>query len=130
MSLRSYIILMLLTTAACYLAFLAVIYFFDPQTGGILAISFFYASLFLALIGTFSLVGLITRIIFSSNQLVFKKVIISFRQGIWFALLVVISLFLKSMNLLVWKNFILLILAFSLLEIFFMSYKSKPSLKI
>ena len=130
MSLRSYILLMLLTTVACYLALFAVIYYFDPQNGGPIALTFFYASLFLSLLGTFSLIGLIVRIIFTSSQLVFKKVVVSFRQGIWFSLLVITSLFLQSVNLLGWKNIAFLILALAILELFFMSYKSKPSLKI
>jgi len=130
MSLRSYILLMLLTTIACYLALFAVVYYFDPQSGGIIALTFFYASLFLSLLGTFSLIGLIVRIIFTSSQLVFKKVVVSFRQGIWFSILIIVCLLLKSINLLAWKNIGFLILALALLELFFMSYKSKPSLKI
>ncbi len=130
MSLRSYIFLMLLATIACFLAFLAVIYFFDPFAGGIWALLFFYLSLFLTLIGSFSIFGLFVRLIFTKEKLVLKKVIISFRQAIWFSLLIIISLHLKSLDLLVWKNIILLILAFTLLELFFMSYKTKPSLKI
>jgi hypothetical protein len=121
---------MLITTIACFLAFLAVIYFFNPETGGILALSFFYGSLFLALIGTFSLLGLIARIFFTSDQLVFKKVVVSFRQGVWFSFLAVTCLFLKSFNLIAWKNVIFLILALALLELFFMSYKARPSQKI
>ena len=130
MSLRSYIFLMLLATIACYLAFLAVIYFFDPFAGGIWALIFFYCSLFLALIGTFAVSGLIARLFFTKEKLVLKQVIISFRQAVWFSLLIIISLHLKSIDLLAWKNIILLILALSLLELFFMSYKAKPSLKI
>lgn len=121
---------MLLTTIACYLALFAVVYYFDPQSGGIIALTFFYASLFLSLLGTFSLIGLIVRIIFTSSQLVFKKVVVSFRQGIWFSILIIVCLLLKSINLLAWKNIGFLILALALLELFFMSYKSKPSLKI
>ena len=130
MSLRSYIFLMLLATLACYLAFLAVIYFFDPFAGGIWALLFFYISLFLALVGTFSILGLIIRLFFTKEKLVLRKVVVSFRQALWFALLIVVSLHLKSIDLLAWKNIILLILAFALLELFFMSYKTKPSLKI
>jgi hypothetical protein len=130
MSLRSYIFLMLLATIACFLAFFAVIYFFDPFVGGLWVLLFFYLSLFLALLGTFSILGLFVRLIFTREKLVLKKVLISFRQAVWFSLLVVISLHLKSIDLLAWKNIILLILAFTLLELFFMSYKTKPSLKI
>jgi len=130
MSLRVYIILMLIATTACLLAFLAIIYFFDPTKGGILAVILFYLSLFLFLIGLFSLLGLIGRIIFTSHQLIFKKVIISFRQAIWFSLLVTASLYLKSVNLFIWRNILILIFALVILELFFMSYKSKPKLKI
>ena len=130
MSLRVYIILMLIATIACFLALLAIIYFFDTTKGGILAIILFYLSLFLFLVGLFSLLGLIIRIIFISQQLVFKKVITSFRQAIWFSLLVTSSFYLKSINLFIWRNILILIFALIILELFFMSYKSKPKLKI
>lgn len=130
MSLRTYVFLMFLATFACYLALGAVVYFFDPFSGGIGALIFFYASLFLALVGTFSILGLFVRLIFTKDKLVFRKVIASFRQGIWFSLLIAIGLYLKSSDLLIWRNIILLVLSFSLIELFFISYKSKPSFKI
>ena len=130
MSLRSYLTLMLIATVACYLALFAVLNFFDPFAGGFLAMLFFYASLFLALTGTLSISGLLFRIFFTKQVLLFKKVVDSFRQAIWFSLLIIITLYLKSANLLVWRNIILLILALVLLEIFFMSYKAKPSARI
>jgi len=130
MSLRSYIFLMFLATFACYLAFFAVIYSFDPFNGGFGVLIFFYTSLFLALIGTFSILGLLVRLFLTKNKLVFRMVVKSFRQAIWFSLLIIIGFFLKSINLLVWHNILLLIVAFSLLELFFMSYKSKPNYKI
>jgi hypothetical protein len=121
---------MFLATIACYLALLAVIYFFDPFVGGWATLIFFYTSLFLALTGTFAIFGLLIRLIFTKDKLVFRKVIISFRQGIWLAIVVVVCLHLKSVNLLIWRNIIILIIALVLLEVFFISYKSKPSLKI
>lgn len=130
MSLRSYIILMLLATIACYLALGAILYFFDPFTGGLGALAFFYTSLFLSLVGTLSIWGLLMRMIFTKDQLVFKKVIASFRQAIWFALLIIIILFLQKINLLVWRNVILLVFAFAVLELFFISYKSKSRHRI
>ncbi len=130
MSLRNYILLMFLATIACYLVVLAVVFFFDPFIGGMATLFFFYTSLFLALIGTFAIFGLLIRLIFTKDKLVFRKVIVSFRQAIWFSLLIIICLHLRSINLLIWRNVAFLILALVLLEIFFMSYKSKPSLKI
>lgn len=104
--------------------------FFDPFAGGIGVLSLFYASLFLALIGTFALIGLIVRLIFTKDNLVFKKVTTSFRQGIWLSLLVCVSLYLNKFKILDWKYLLLLIFALAILEIFFISYKSKPSQKI
>jgi len=130
MSLRNYIILMLLTTVACYLAFLAIIYFFEPTDNNLLVLILFYTSAFLCLIGTFSLLGLVIRVFFTKDHLIFRKVIASFRQSIWFALLIIICLYLKSKDLLVWRNIIILILALSILELFFISYRAKSSKKI
>jgi len=121
---------MVLATAACYLSFFAVIYFFDPFESGFRALFFFYTSLFLALIGTFSILGLFLRLIFTKDNLVFKKVIVSFRQSIWFAFLIIISLHMLSSQLLGWKNLIILVFAFTLIELFFISYKPKKKQRI
>jgi len=128
MSLKNYILLMLFGTLACLLILLAVINFFEPVT--LLAIIFFYTSLFLTLLGFFSLIGLFIRLIFTKDTLVFKKVITSFRQAIWFSLLIIVALYLNHMNLLAWKNIIILIVALAVIEIFFMSIKTKHSAKI
>lgn len=130
MSLRSYLFLMFLATFACFLSLLAVLNFFDPFVAGVGALLFFYASLFLTLVGSFAILGVLARLFFTKDKLVFQMVKTSFRQAVWFALLIVTGLHLKSIDLLVWKNIILLVLAFALLEIFFMSYKTKPSYKI
>lgn len=130
MTLRSYIILMILATIACYIGFFAIVLFFDPLTGGILALILFYASLILSLIGTFALIGLIVRLIVTKDKLVFRKVTTSFRQGIWLAILFSVSLYLNRLKLFNWQYLLPLIIALVLLELFFISYKSKPSMKI
>jgi hypothetical protein len=130
MTLRSYIILMILATLACYLGLGAILFFFDPFASGFWALILFYASLFLALVGTFALIGLISRLIFTRDNLVFKKVTASFRQGIWLAILSCIALYLNKIKLVDWRYLLPLVFALALLELFFISYKSKPSLKI
>lgn len=127
MTLRAYIILILAATSACYLGLLAVINFFNPNESGPVALVLFYFSLALALIGTFSLLGLFSRLIFTSEKLMFKKVITSFRQGIWFSLLICILLYLSKIKMLEWKYILVPIVAFVLLEMFFLSYKAKPN---
>lgn len=130
MTLRSYIILMFLATLACYLGLAAVLHFFDPLAAGLGALILFYASLFLSLIGTFALIGLIMRLAFTRDKLVFKKVTTSFRQGIWIAFLICVSLYLNKLNVLNWKYLLPLVLALAILEIFFISYKTKHNAKI
>jgi hypothetical protein len=130
MTLRSYIILMIVATLACYLGLGAIIFFFDPFVSGFWALILFYASLFLALVGTFSLIGLVGRLILTKDNLVFKKVTTSFRQGLWLSILACVSLYLNKIKLFDWRYLLPLILALVLLELFFISYKLKPSSKI
>jgi len=44
--------------------------------------------------------------------------------------LIIVALYLNHMNLLAWKNIIILIVALAVIEIFFMSIKTKHSAKI
>jgi hypothetical protein len=121
---------MLLATIACYLGLGAILMFFDPFTGGIAILILFSTSLILSLIGTFALIGLIVRLIFTRDNLAFKKVTTSFRQGIWLSLLICVSLYLNKYQLFDIKYVALLILALVILEVFFISYKSKPNQRI
>ena len=82
---------------------------------------FFYVSLFLGLLGAVALIGLLVRHMKTRNKFIVEKVIISFRQGTWLALLIVATLLLQSYHILTWWNVILLVLIASFLEFFFMS---------
>ena len=82
------------------------------------------------MVGFFSVIGLIFRILFSKNPLVFKKVTNSFRQSLWFALLIIISLIMQSQGLLALINLIVLIAAFTIIELFFISYKKRSKSRI
>jgi hypothetical protein len=125
MTLKQYLILMSICTLFCWLALALVIYFIDPTEAGFLGFAFFYSSLFLALTGTMSILGFAMRIKFVKDELVFRHVVSAFRQAILFSILIVGSLFLQSKSLLTWWNIILFILALTVLEFFFISYKKK-----
>jgi hypothetical protein len=116
---------MSISAVFCWVIWVLVLYLIDPTATGILGFTFFYLSLFLAMTSSLSVLGLLFRIKFSKEEVIFKIVTISFRQAMMLSFLVIGSLFLKSKNLLTWWNIVFLILALIILEFFFISYKKK-----
>jgi hypothetical protein len=112
---------MTLTTLVCWGAFVVVLFRIDPQTGGTLALTLFFISLFFALWGTLSLLGFIVRLLTQRQTVAFKHIGVSLRQALWFAILVCLSLFLVSQELLVWWMSLLLVISLTVLEAFFLS---------
>lgn len=124
MTLRQYLLLMAVGTALAWGAVGLIVGTVDPTVTQPMVFGAFYASLFLALTGTLSVVGFVLRIAFLRQQLVVSRhVAISFRQAIMLALLIVISLFLQSRSLLTWWNALLIVAAITVLEFFFISAK-------
>jgi Ca2+/Na+ antiporter len=125
MNLRYYLIIMSLGTLLCWFAWSSIVYSLDPFAAGILALSFFYGSLFLALLGTFSVLGFVIRRMFiKQDEIVFRHVRRTFRQGVIIATTVIIALLFLHLQLLYWWNSLLLVaLAFILEAVFFTSRK-------
>lgn len=110
MTLRQYLILMSIGTILCWVAWLFVVWSIDPSDAGTLGFLFFYISLFLAIVGSFSVFGfLVRRAIIKDDELVFRHVKRTFRQSIFVATLIVFVLFLLAEHLLTWWNLILLL---------------------
>ncbi len=96
---------MLLATIFCWIAWWFVISNVDPFQGDGLGFFFFYLSLFLAILGTLSLLTFVVRKILSRQNLpMFRYVQKSFRDAIFIALLVVLLLFLQAQGYLHWWN--------------------------
>ncbi len=110
-------------TAVCWGVFILMLNFIDPTVTNWLGFMLFYVALFLALSGTAALVGFIIRFVALRRELAFYAVATAFRQSFLFALFIVIALFLLSANLFTWLNLILLLIIFSILELFVASYK-------
>lgn len=98
-----------------------VLFKIDPETSGIIGKIFFYASLFMAAAGTASLLGFWSRAYFFKNKVLFSHLAISLRQGIWFAIVMVIALVLQAADLFKFWNMIVLALLFGAMEMFFLS---------
>lgn len=121
MSLIRYLILMTVATIICWAGWYTVVSLVNPNQTGFLGLLLFYASLTLALTGTFAVVGFFIRLFLLKQEMVFQKVIIAFRQAIFFALLIVGMLILQSGRLLTWYNGVFLIMGLTMLEFFLIS---------
>lgn len=114
-----------LTTLVCWSSWLVVLFYLDPTNAGFPGFLLFYLSLFLALLGTFSLVGFFIRAWFSQEEMVYKHIGISLRQGLLFSMLLSVSLLLQGEKLFNWWSALFFILFLAVLESFFLSHKPK-----
>jgi hypothetical protein len=129
MSLRAYLIVMSMATVLALSTFALVIFRVDPETAGFFGHSLLYISLFFSVVGLFSLLGLVIRIVFRHDEIVSRLAAASFRQAIIIGLLAVFSLLLYKKEILVWWNGILLAAAATLVEFFFISLNQKSDSK-
>ncbi|MBI4215766.1 MAG: hypothetical protein HY602_03515 [Parcubacteria group bacterium] len=122
MTLRAYILVMLLATLLSWGAFGYILVKIDPTDTNFVGFLFFYLILFLALTGTVALASLYPRLKrHSANLQVFHLVEISYRQGIWLALLFIAGLFLQSKRLLNGWNLMLIMAGLIAIEMFILS---------
>lgn len=105
MSLRQYLSIMIFSTILCWIAWGMILVTVDPFQTTSTGFIFFYASLFLALIGSGSLLTFFLYKIFSrTGEPLFRYVQKSFRDGFLAATLVVVMLALQGGGLLRWWN--------------------------
>ncbi|HBH16751.1 MAG: hypothetical protein UV57_C0050G0005 [Parcubacteria group bacterium GW2011_GWD2_43_10] len=123
MTLRQYLAWLAIGTLVSWGALVLVMTYLNPQTAGTTGFLFFYLSLFLSLGGTFTLVGFAWRYWRHRDEVLFRHVSMSFRQGILLALAVVLASWLKTNNLLTWWNTGLLVVGLTLLELFWLSVR-------
>ena len=123
MTLKNYLFVMSVLTAICWGIFFFVARMIDPSSTNWLGFLLFYASLFIALSGLIALIGFLIRFVALRKELAFNLVKVAFRQSFLFSLFFIAALFLKANNLFNWLNLFLLILVFSILELFLISYK-------
>lgn len=117
MTLRQYLILMSIGAALCWVAWFFLLFSVDPEHAGWTGFVFFYASLFLATLGSFSVVGfLIKKKLVKDDDIVFRHVKRTFRQGTFTAMLLISLLLLLQWRYLNWWNGALSIVFFVILE--------------
>ncbi len=122
MTLRQYLILMGLGTAISLIAVMLILTMVNPEQTSIAVFAVFYASVFLAVTGALSIVGFTMRVIILKKQLFLsKEVAVSFRQAVLVAALVIGALLLQSHQLFSWWTALLMVLAMTVFEAFFIS---------
>lgn len=126
MTLKSYLIIMLITTLICWLTFFFVLWTVNPAATNWLGFLLFYLSLFLSIVGASAIIGFIIRFAALKRELAFRLVRDAFRQSFLLAFLITAILFLLSKNLFSWLNVFFLVVGLSVLEFFLISYH-KPN---
>ncbi|MCX6782171.1 MAG: hypothetical protein NTW66_03600 [Candidatus Magasanikbacteria bacterium] len=117
MTLRQYLIIMSLATLVCWSVWFLVVFIYNPNSAGLVGFLLFYTSLFLSVLGTFSIIGFFIRAkIIKNDDIVFRHIKRTFRQGFFFGIFVVLNLLLAQFRLLTWWNFILLLTCYIFLE--------------
>jgi len=122
MTLRQYLFLMFLGTMMCSVAWLFIVFNIDPTNADSFSFIFFYASLFLSLLGFVSIISLWIKIkLLKSEEVVFRHVKRTFRQGAITATLVVALLLLQQYRYLTWWNLIIFVILGILIEMIIFS---------
>lgn len=124
MPLKKYLFIMGFGALISWGALVLVILNIDPFTSGFIGPLSFYVMLFLALMGTFAILGFFVRAIFIRRSVLFRHIGVSLRQSVLFSFLILISMMLQANRLFTWWNAILLILGLALLEFFFLGRES------
>jgi len=125
MTLKQLLLSMLVATIICWFIWAMILTQVDPTDSGSIGFALFYISLFFSLLGSFFLVSFGWRKVFTKFAMDYKLVGTSFRQSVFFAILVIGILSLQSQGLLTWWNIILIIFALTIVEGFFLSMKKQ-----
>mgnify|MGYP001599085683 CR=1 FL=1 len=124
MTFRQYIMLMTIGTFLAACAWLFVVFRVDPITTGLVGRLIFFITLSMMLVGLFSTVGVGLRVIlFRVDLIVHREVVKAFRHAVFFTSLIIANLILATFGFLRWWTMLLLILFFSLFELFFWTTK-------
>lgn len=126
MTLKQYLITMSIATSIGVLSWFFVMYNVDPFRSGAAAFFFFYVSFFFSVVGLFSLVlFFLHRKVARLPLPMFRHVQRAFRESIFIATFITLSLYLQGQKWLNVWNAILLVLLFILYASFNLSVKKE-----
>ncbi|OGL61786.1 hypothetical protein A3C09_00215 [Candidatus Uhrbacteria bacterium RIFCSPHIGHO2_02_FULL_47_44] len=120
MSLRLYLIIMALVSLSAWIAWFIVIYTIDPTKSGFLGFFLFFVTLGISVLASVTLLGTLLRVWIKKDQVVYRHVIRSLRQGLILTALFLAALLLSGIGLLVWWVLVLIVFIASILELIFL----------
>lgn len=113
MTFKQFIALIFIATASLWLGWWWTVISIDPYATNILGFLLFYLTLFLSLVGSFTLLGVYVRKMRMPDALLFHLVKLSSRQGILLAVFLLVLLLLQSQRWLqIWNVLLVLAIAF------------------
>ncbi len=118
MTLRSSLLVFAVGTGFACTAFLLILFTVPPDVAGPLGEAFFFGSLFVALTGTFTMLGVMGRVRMSA-LLPALHIGPAFRQGVLLATAAVGALLFQRFRVLRWWNILLLVLILAGLDLVF-----------
>lgn len=121
MTLRSYLNSMAIATSFAFMGWALVIMYIDPTKSGYMGLILFYTTLFLGLLGFFTLLSFSLKRWVSNNEVIFAYISSSFRQGFWIATIIIGLLIMQGARILNWWDAMLFVGAIALLELYFIS---------
>ena len=122
MNLLTYLIGLVLVSFLAGACLTAILIFFNPFSSSIFIFILFYASLFISSASIFTLIGWIIRVISKKRKYplpkkeAFRRFEVSFRQGIFLAIILVVALIFQSMEILFWWSLLALVVIIGLSE--------------
>lgn len=115
-----YLILMSLVSVCAWVAWFIVVHAIDPIRSGFLGFFLFFVTLGVAVLASSTLLGTLVRVWAKQDEVVYRHVVRSLRQGIILTTLFLISLILSGLGLLMWWVLVLLVFIATILEIIFL----------
>jgi len=119
MTFKNFLIVMLIGTLGAWLAWAVILFSIDPVETSVIGFIFFYTTLVIALVGTFTIIGTSIRVLFRKKVVISRHVTTAFRQSILFSFLLIGTLIMISQDLLRWWSLVFFILVATLIELFF-----------
>jgi predicted ABC-type exoprotein transport system permease subunit len=117
MSIRQYLATMAFATLLGWVVWILVLFYIDPTTTESIGFWFFYISLFLSLLGTYSVIALAIKIkLVKHEEIIFRQTKKTFKQALIFSSYAIVTLFLSQRDLLNWWNFFLLTSVYLFME--------------
>lgn len=121
MTFRMYIIFMSVATLLSWAAWALVMWNMDPTQAGFAGFFMFYLTLFMALIGSLTLLGVLYRVLLLRRRNVLtREVRVAFRHAVLLSVVAIVSLALSGQGLLRWWVILGFVIFMSVLEYLFL----------